>query len=220
MTEQLSQSIDTGRFHFKIGDAVLSEAKSGKPVDQVGLAEAQPEDAPLGGIEPRTGNGNAMIKIAHKMLEQGGAAAADVGKRKPVVQLRLRNERLHQLFFFFVVFDPVKIQEVVDAQSVGGGHHTIHRYGSLQRAGGTDADDLQLGAFGLDGAGIEIDVYQGIQLVEHDVDVVGTDAGRHHRYIFAADRSGIGYKLPVARRKRDAIKVFAHLSSPVRGHLR
>ncbi len=66
----------------------------GKAVDQVRVAEPQPQNAALRAIKARTGNGNTVVEVMYKMFNKMGAAAADIGLGNAVVQLGLGNEGL------------------------------------------------------------------------------------------------------------------------------
>ena len=78
MPQQFSQSVDTGCFHFKIGDAVRTERKLGKAVDQLRVAEPEAQDPALGTIKSRAGNRNTMVEVIDEMFYKMGAAATDI----------------------------------------------------------------------------------------------------------------------------------------------
>src|ERR1700722_3577017 len=55
----------------------------------------------------------------------------------------------------------------------------------------------------------EVDVYQGIELVEDDVDVIGADAGGDDGEAFLADAAGMGHEFPVLGAVFDGVEMPA-----------
>lgn len=215
MSHQSSQSVDRRGFHFEIGDAVLSVLKIGKAVYQVWIAEAKAQDTTLRAIESGTGYGDALMKIVDKMLEQTGGGAVDVGGTDLGVDLGVGDEGLQEQLLFAVLFVAVKVKQVVDAQAVRGRYEAIYRNVCLQRAGGADADDLQGLQIGFDLAGFQIDVDQCIQLVHHDVDVVGSYPRGEDRDPLVADPPGMADELPVLLFVLDRIEILTDLGHAV-----
>src|SRR5687768_16930326 len=97
MSEQLTQSIDRGCFHFEVGNAMLSKSKLVQSVDQVRIFYAQTEYPSLRTIKARTGNSDAVVKIWNEMLEQRSAATAHIRHGGSAMELRMSNERMQQL---------------------------------------------------------------------------------------------------------------------------
>ena len=77
------------------------------------------------------------------MFEQAGGGAVDVGRSDLGVDLRMGNERLQEQLFFAVLLGAIKVQQVVDAQSVRRSNKMIDRDVGLQGAGSAASDDLQ-----------------------------------------------------------------------------
>ena len=103
----------------------------------------------------------------------------------------------------------VEIQEVVDSQSVGGGYEVIHGNICLQGAGGADADDVEGAQIFPDFAGLEVDIGEGIQFVDDDVDIIGSDAGGEDGEAFGTDITGMGNEFAVLSLYLDAVKILA-----------
>src|SRR6202034_1741515 len=114
MAKDLSKTVDAGGFHFEVGDPVAAIGEAGQAVDQVRLAETEAQDPALGTIEAGARDRDALMEAFSKMPKQGGAGAADIRLRQPVVELCLRRKGLQQLLFLTVLFMPVEIQQVVD----------------------------------------------------------------------------------------------------------
>ena len=55
----------------------------------------------------------------------------------------------------------------------------------------------------------EVDIYQGIEFVEDDIDIIGADAGGDDGKAFLADASGVGHEFPVLGAVFDGIKMPA-----------
>ena len=71
MAEELAEAIDSGGLHLTVSNAMLTEAKIGKAIDQVRVADTEPEDTSLWAIEAGAGDGDAVVEIASEMLDQG-----------------------------------------------------------------------------------------------------------------------------------------------------
>ena len=65
----------------------------------------------------------------------------------------------------------------------------------LQTAAGADAHEGEGGVLGFLGAGGEVDVLQGIEFVDHDIDVVAADSGALHGDSLAFIGAGDGVEL-------------------------
>src|SRR3954463_10955501 len=112
------------------------------------------------------------------------------------MQLCMRSKRLQQLFFLVVVFKPVIVQQVVEAEAMSGSYRAINRNVCLQRTRGADANDIERMNNGPDLARFEVNVYQCIKFIEHDINIIRTNAGRNNRYSFVANEACMRNKLP------------------------
>ena len=209
VSEQFAETIDTGRFHLEIGDAIGAIGEAGEPVDQFRLGEAEAQDAALWAIKAGAGDGNALVEAGGEVAQQGGAGAADIGLCQAVVELRLGGKVLEELVLFFRGVVAVEVEEVVDAQAVGGGDIVVYGYVVLQGAASADADNGEGGEGLPDGAGGKVDIRQGVELVEDDVDVIGADAGGDDGEPFFADAAGMGYEFAVVGAVFDGVEVSA-----------
>ena len=73
---------------------MLTKAKIRQSIYEIGVANAQAEDAALWTIETGTGNGDALVKVFDEMFEQGGGRPADIGIAHLSVELGMGNEGL------------------------------------------------------------------------------------------------------------------------------
>ena len=60
----------------------------------------------------------------------------------------------------------------------------------------------------------QVDVEQGIELMEHDINVVRTDAGRNDRKSLATELPGMGDEFSGLHPHFHAVELPAHLSHP------
>jgi len=216
VAEQLSEAIDTRCFHLEIGDAVGTVGEVGEAVDEFGLGEAEAQYAALRAIKTGAGDGDAMVEAGGEMPQQGGAGAADIGLSEAVVQLGLGSEGMEQLALVFAGLVAVEIQEVVDAEAMGGRHKAVDGDIFLEGAAGSHTDDGEGGEGSFDGAGGKVDIGEGVELVEHDVDIVRADAGGDYGEAFLADAAGVGNEFPVVGAVFDSVEVFANVVDAVR----
>src|SRR5690606_18915656 len=133
VAEQFTETVDCRGFHFKISDPVLPEAEIGEAVDELRVSDSESKYATLGAIESGAGNGDALVKVFHEMFDQRCRCGADVRVAGLAVHLRMGYEGLDKLFLFLVLFVPVKVQEIVDAESVRGGYEAVDANIRLQR---------------------------------------------------------------------------------------
>jgi len=215
MPQHFAQAVDARGLHFEIRNAVRPIGKMGEPVDQVRITETEAQYPALRTIKSRTGNRNAMVKILHEMFHQRGAAAVDIGLRNAMAQLGLGHKGLQQLFILLILFEPVKVQQVIDAQAMGGGHKGVIRDIRLQGTRGTYSNDVQDRQFRLDGAAGKVDIHQSIQFVQHDIYIIRANARRNDRQPFFAQVTRMGNEFPVLALKFDLVEMFAHCHDPV-----
>lgn len=104
---------------------------------------------------------------------------------------------------------PVEVQQVVDAKPMGGGDERVDGDIVLQRAAGTDADDIQGGDGRFDGARGEVNVDQRVEFIEDDVDVVGADSGGDHGNSLFPEKAGVGDEFAVRGFVFDGVETFA-----------
>lgn len=215
MSEQTSHAINGGCFHLKIGDAVCPEMKTAQLVVESGMTQRQSEHTALRSVKSRAGYRDAMMKSIHKMFEQGNASRTKVRSGSVCIQSGMSDERLQHLFFFFVVGELIKVEEVIESESVGTCHKCIYGNIGLQGSAGTDADDLQGFQLCTNGARFEVDVGQGIEFIEYDVDVIWTNAGTANGKAFVAHIAGMGDEFAVLILEFDAVEILADFFNAV-----
>ena len=59
-----------------------------------------------------------MVKSGHEMFDERRSASGYIRIGDLLMKLRLRDERLDDLLFFFLGFVPVKIEQIVYAEAV------------------------------------------------------------------------------------------------------
>jgi len=215
VAQEFAEAINAGRFHLEVGDTVGAIGKVGEPVDEFGLGEAEAQDAALRAIKAGTGDGDTLVEAGSEMPQQGGAGTADIGLRQPVVELGLRGEAMEELAFVFAGVMAVEIEEVVDAEAMGGGYEAIDGDIFLQGATGADTDNRERGEGFFDGAGRKVDIGEGIEFVEYNIDIIGADAGGYDGDAFFADAAGVGDEFAVMGTVFDGVEMTADAVDPV-----
>ena len=124
--------------------------------------------------------------------------------------LHVGQESLLQSEVAHGITSPVEVQQSVEADGDFRTDEGAQGGIRLQPATRPDADQLKGAQDRVLPAGPEVDVGKGIQLVEHDVDVVTTDAGRYDRDAFALPRSSNGVELAALDVTFACFKVRCH----------
>src|SRR5689334_4744676 len=70
--------------------------------------------------------------------------------------------------------------------------------------------------FLFDGAAVKINIYEGIQFVQHDIYIVRTDAGGYDGQSFGADKTRMGHEFPVIALHFHPVEMPADERYPVR----
>ncbi len=73
-----------------------------------------------------------MLEIRYEMFQQAGGGGADIRLGDAVAELCLGNESLEELPLFFIFFDAVKVEEVIDTQSMRAGYPAVYGNGGLE----------------------------------------------------------------------------------------
>ena len=209
MAEDTADPIDGRCFHFKVGDPVLAIPEIGQPVDQVGLSQADAQDTTLGPIKSRAGNSYSLVEAIHEMFQQGRSGRADIRIGNLAIQLRLGDKSLEQFGFLVVLFMTIKVQEVVDSQSMCTRNKSIDGNIFLQGAGGAQSKDIEGTGLSVDGACLKVDICEGVEFVHDDIDIIGPDTGGEDGKAFGADETGMGYEFAVLAFEFDVIEILA-----------
>jgi len=215
VSQKPSQSIDAGCLHLEVGDPVRAIGEACQSVDELGLVEAQAKDPSLGTVEAGAGDGDALVEAVHKVFEEGRAGRTDIGMGQAVVQLGLSRKGLQEGAVLIRGIIPVKIQQVVDTQAMGAGHKAVDRNIFLQAAGSAHADDGKGGGLGFDHPGGEVDIGQGVQLIENDVYIVGADAGGDDGDPFLSYVACVGNEFAVLGLVFDGVEMTADSGYPI-----
>ena len=189
---------------------MLTVLKICEAIYQLGCSQAEAQDSALGTIEAGTGNCDALVITLGKMFEQGRGGGGDIGLGDGMVDLGLGKEGLEQFLFFFVLFEAIEVQEVIEPEAMGAGHKGVDGDIGLEGTTGTEPQDGEAGQVGLDGTGREINVDQGIEFIKYDIYIIWADAGGDNRDAFLAEGTGMGDKFAVLSLNLDGIKIFAH----------
>ena len=100
----------------------------------------------------------------------------------------------------------VEVHQSVESKAVFGGDGRQDGNVGLQGAAGADTHDVEGAVFRLHLHRLEVDVGEGVQLVHHDVDIVGAHAGGEDADAFAAQGAGVGHEFAVLPAEFDGIE--------------
>lgn len=188
---------------------MLTVLKICEAINQLGGSQAEAQDSALGTIETGTGNCDALVIALGKMFEQGRGGGGDIGLGDGIVDLGLGEEGLEQFLFFFILFEAIEVQEVIEPEAMGAGNKGVDGDIGLEGTTGTEPEYGEAGQVGLDGTGREINVDQGIEFIKHDIYIIWADAGGDNRDAFLAEGTGMGDKFAVLSLNLDFVKIFA-----------
>ena len=68
MMQNFSQPIDTGCFHLKISNMMVSKPETRKAVNKLRVSNAETKDPALWSIKTRAGNRYSLVKTFHEMF--------------------------------------------------------------------------------------------------------------------------------------------------------
>ena len=121
------------------------------------------------------------------------------------------NKITQYLFLFLVIIIPVKMKQVINAKPMRARYKAIHRNILLQGTACAYAEYLQRSQLRFYRSRCKINIGKRIQFVHHDINIIGTDTGRHNRDSFTANIAGMGDEFAVLLLYFYAVKVLAHL---------
>ena len=84
---------------------------------------------------------------------------------------------MENLLFFFVMLFPVKMHEVIHANTMGAGNKTIHRDITLQGPGSANPNDPEAGKVFFYMPAFEVDINQCVQFIQHNINIIGPYSG-------------------------------------------
>ena len=182
------KSGDTRAFHLIVGDTLSLIAEVGNFLVDVGHSDVHAQHTPLRTIESVGGNG----ATAHHIVFRNTVHQFFIGFDN-IRHSRLGRvvDKINECFFKTEVGNLITVL-IESEYAIKAYRFLAHEEGAdwnilLHTATSADTHNFQTAFFGFLGAGGEIDIRQRINLVHHDVAVVGTDAGRDTGYAFAVE---------------------------------
>ena len=210
MAHEFCEAVHGGGFHFEIEDTGVVALEGDEGVDEIWEGYGQPKRAALRPIEAGAGDGGTVKVPYSEVLAQGDGCLGDIGiyaaASKAGVALKLAEEE----YFLRGVAVLVVVQQIVEPDAEGRDNDAIDRNIGLETAAGAEADDGQDGFVLVDGAGLKVDIGKGIELVEHNIDIVWTNACAHNRDAFGAYIACVGNKFAVLRTVFDRVEIFRY----------
>ena len=177
-------------FHLEVRDLPRSVAEGFDFVVGFGVGQGEAELAALGTEETAAGYGDAAHHICTRhALQQFLVGVDHIGMADA-----LRTDPLHvvqegsfEIEVAHFVTPGIEVEQAVEAHADGAGNEGACGYGGLEATTGADAHYLELAQFGSYETGGEVDIGQGIQFVEHNVDVVTADTRGDYRDALATE---------------------------------
>ena len=185
-------------FHFEVGDAHAAVGEALNFLVGVRVGQGQTQLSALRTEEAAAGHRYAVHHVgAGNACYEFGVGIHHVGVRYALVAapLHVLHEGLLKGEVAHGVAASVEVEQPVEADALDAGHPSAHGRVGLQTATGAYAHQFQLAQRGAHGAGVEVDVGQGVEFVHHDVNVVAAYARRHHGDAFALVGACDGAKL-------------------------
>lgn len=100
----------------------------------------------------------------------------------------------------------VEVHQSVESKAVFGGDGRQDGNVGLQGAAGADTHDVEGAVFRLHLHCLEVDIGESIQLVHHDVNIVGAHAGGEGADAFSAQGAGVGHQFAVLPADFDGVE--------------
>ena len=124
--------------------------------------------------------------------------------------VHVRPERLFKRQVGHAVAVVIKIEQAVETDAHLAGHESAHGSERLESAASAETYNLEPAQLRLQGAGVEVNVRQRIQLVQHNVNIVASDTGGNDRNAFAPEGAGHGAELAAADIAFTGVKMSGH----------
>lgn len=210
-----AQSVYGRSLHFEIGNPVAPVFEIGQLPDQSGVAHGQTQHSPLWPVKSGTSNSNAAVISFFEMFQQRLTTGKNVGTDMIFMDAGMPFKSAGHPVFGCLLRIVVIEHEIVQTQSVCAGNHAVHRDIGLKGPRCTETKKVQGSQFGFDLTVCEINVDEGVEFVEGDVDIVGADTGGQNAYSFAADIACMGIELAVMEAELNPVEVATDSFHPV-----
>ena len=185
VAHQGSQAGQGRTFHLEVGDTASFVVERLDLFVQVHVVRFEAHPAALRGIEARSGDGDTFARNVAEMLEKRLVGIDEIGARHLLVPARMLHERLFEAQVADRVAALVVAQQAVEAARCARKDEFADLDVGLDGPRSAEADQRKLLFHGFLLPCRKIDVGQGVQLRDADVDVTDADAGREDRHAFA-----------------------------------
>lgn len=178
VTEQKGETVDARALHLVISDTATIEAERVYPLIEIRRGEREAHYPTLRAVEAWGGNRGADMDagIVAKSVDQFRRAIDYVWLCEKGIPIDMSLEGMLEIEVGNLIAPCIIVEYTVKADGSLGEEPRIDREIGLERARSTDADYLECGMLVFRGTGLEIDIYEGVQLRHDNIDIVGADA--------------------------------------------
>lgn len=177
VSHQLTKALERGAFHLVVSDLPAIVFKSLYAAVEVGIGKRQTELAALGAIEAY---GRDSISAHHvaaaDALDEFGIGVDNVWLRPQRVPACVLAEILLKIEVGHFVASGIVVEDTVEADGFLGDNRCAKAEFGLESTGCADAHEGEHTLIVADLAGLEVYVGESVEFVDHNVDVVGSDA--------------------------------------------
>ena len=176
VTHKACESCEGAGFHLEVGDLPAFIAEALDALVLVGVSEGKAYLAPLWTKESSAGDGDASHHLfAGDAVDEFGVGIDDVGGTEEGIPVEMFLEGFLEGEVTDFVAAGIEVEQAVEADALAGGDVGADGILGLQSSTGADSHEVEDAEIVLDGAGLEINVGEGVDLVEDDIDVVASD---------------------------------------------
>ena len=200
-------------FHFKISHLEIAITEGFNLGILLGVGQRQTEFTTLRTKKSATGHSDATHHIGGRYAADEfvvGADAIGVTDASGALPAHGGEELLFETEVANAVAAGIEVEQAVEADALDTGHEGAFGCFGLEATTGAYAHDFKTAQRGFDGSAGEVDVGERVNLVEHDVNVVTANTGRHHGDALAGIGAGDGVKLATLHVALAAVKMSRH----------
>src|SRR5690554_4257318 len=185
MSKNPGHSVHGGGFHFQIANTLIFVLKGAQFLSQISVPYRSPQYSSLWCIKPDIGNGTGTDGfIRGKFLQQFFIRFHHVWNGIVRIPFHMIDKSLCK-FPDENIIGGIIMHYVIQSNGQVTDYKIIHTNIGGQTTGSTNSNNIQGGQLLLDLALFKINIYQGIEFVEYDIDVVRANARRNYADAFA-----------------------------------
>ena len=216
MAQQGGQCGERGALHLEVADLSAIELEGLYLGVQIRIGQRETERTALRTVEATGGDGDAAHDVVlGDAVGQFGVGGDGVGAEAVDAPAELRAKGSLEREVADALGVGIEVGHAIKTYGTLGSHIGADRRPGLQTAAGADAYQGQHAGSLTRQTGGEVDVGEGVELVDDDVDVVAADAVREDGEAFAGVAAGDAVELTVADVALDVAEVLPDHSHTV-----